>query len=113
MAIHQTTTPTNNARKTADMPRRRDTQLMQEFQPLCNQLTAEKVNPCQVANKHRWEKVNPDEVPAGRRKAGKKAELAGFLIYVKEDRNRRVCLLGRKDQNGPPDRRDDGDLPAN
>ena len=33
MAIHQTTTPTNNARKTADMPRRRDTQQAQTANP--------------------------------------------------------------------------------
>src|SRR5262249_47639163 len=99
MAIHQTTTPTNNARKTADMPRRRDTQLMQEFQPLPHKPTAEKVNPCQVAT--------------GSRQAGDKAELDGVFIDVEDDRNRRGCLLGRKDQNGPSDRRDDGDLPAN
>jgi hypothetical protein len=74
-------------------------QLAQKFEPLCHQLTTEKIDPRQVA--------------ARARQAGDKTEPDRVFIDVEDDRDRRSCPLGRQDRGRTPDRGDDGDLPAN
>jgi hypothetical protein len=59
---------------------------MQQVEPLCRQLTAEKVDPCQVA-------ARPGE-------AGDKTEPDWVLVGNKGDRDRRGCRLGSERRLG-------------
>src|SRR5215475_1151819 len=71
---------------------------MQQVEPLCRQLTAEKIDSCQVA-------ARPGE-------AGDKTEPDRVLGGNKSDRDRRGCRFGN-DRNGGCARRDYSDPPAN
>src|SRR5262249_34414791 len=71
---------------------------MQQVEPLCRQLTAEKVDPCQVA-------ARPSE-------AGDKTELDRVLGGNKGDWDCRGCRLGSGRRGGRA-RGDYGDLSAN
>src|SRR5262249_46309372 len=72
--------------------------LSPEFQPLCGQLTTEKIDPCQVAARSgkAGDKTKPDRVFAGKKDDG-------------DSRGYRLSRLRRSSV----ERRDDGDLSAN
>ena len=63
-------------------------QLTQEVQPLCRQLTIEKIDPCQVA-------ARPGE-------AGDKTKPDRVFVDDEDDGDRRGCRLGRQRQTLPP-----------
>jgi hypothetical protein len=74
-------------------------QLMQEFQPLCRQLTTEKIDPCRVA--------------AGPGEASDKTKPDRVFGDAEDDGNRRGCCLGRQRRCNTSGRGDYGDLPMN
>ena len=74
-------------------------QLAQEFQPLCRQLSIEKIDPCQVA-------ARPGE-------AGDKTKPDRVFGDDEDDGDRRGCRLGRQRRSEVAGRGDHGDLPAN
>jgi hypothetical protein len=73
-------------------------QLTQEFQPLCHQLSTEKIDSCQVAA---W----PGE-------ASDKARPDRVFGDDEDDGDRRGCRLGRKRRSGTSERGDHGDPPT-
>src|SRR5262249_11341942 len=74
-------------------------QLTQEFQPLCHQLSTEKIYSCQVAARlsEASHQTNPDWI----------------FGDDEDDRNRRGCRLGRRRRSDTPRRGNYRDLPAN
>ena len=74
-------------------------QLTQEFQPLCHQLTTEKIDARQVA-------ARPGE-------AGDKTKPDRVFADDEDDGDRRGCRLGRECRRRGSERGDHGDLPAN
>ena len=74
-------------------------QRTQEFQPLCHQLSRDKIDPCQVA-------ARPGE-------AGDKTKPDRVVANGEDDGDRRGCRLGRERHRGAFDRDDHGDLSAN
>ena len=74
-------------------------QLAQQLQPLCRQLSVEKIDTCQVA-------ARPGE-------AGDKTKPDRVVADDEDDGDRRGCRLGRERRSGASGRGDHGDLPAN